>query len=180
MTPDSHLLPGYARAVITAALGEGPDPVPAPAWGEPGATFVTLTTGGRLRGCIGSLAADRPLGEDLANNARAAALFDPRFPALRAEELEHVRVEVSVLTRPEPVPAGTRAEAEEHLRPGVDGVVLEAGPRRATFLPQVWENLPETSRFLDRLLRKAGLPEDWWGPEITLSRYSVASYRESP
>nr|NLD41369.1 AmmeMemoRadiSam system protein A [Actinomycetales bacterium] len=180
VTAHSDRLPGYARAVITAALAGGPDPEPESAWREPGATFVTLTSGGRLRGCIGSLAAHRPLVEDLAHNARAAALSDPRFPALQPEELAVVRVEVSVLTSPEPLAAATREEAEALLRPGVDGVVLEAGARRATFLPQVWEHLPEPSRFLDHLLRKAGLPAHWWGPELTLSRYAVSTYREEP
>lgn len=179
MTPNADLLPGYARAVIGAALGECPAPEPEASWEEPGATFVTLTRGGSLRGCIGSLSATRPLHEDLARNARAAALRDPRFPALGARELDEVRVEVSVLTPPELLPPMSREQAEAELRPGVDGVILEAGPRRATFLPQVWRQLPEPADFLDGLLRKAGLPLDWWGPEVRLSRYEVVSYEEA-
>ncbi len=175
----STTLPAFARAVITAELGGPPAPVPPGLWEDRGASFVTLTRAGRLRGCIGSLAARRPLAEDVAENARAAAFRDPRFPALTAEELEDLHVEVSVLTEPVPLPAMGRAQAESAIGPGM-GIVLEAGGRRATFLPQVWDQLPEPADFLDHLLRKAGLPAGWWGEEVRLSHYAVTSHEEGP
>lgn len=145
----------------------------------PGATFVTLTLEGELRGCIGSLEARRPLGQDVRDNARAAAFRDPRFPPLDAAEFSRVRVEVSLLSPPVPLDCADEADALRQLRPGVDGVILEAQGRRATFLPQVWEELPEGPDFLRHLRRKAGLPADEWTAGTRLSRYEVRQWTEA-
>lgn len=151
-----------------------------PGWAsEPGAAFVTLTLDGRLRGCIGSLRARRPLAEDVRDNALAAAFRDPRFPPLTRAEFDRVHIEVSVLSPAVPMSFAGRTDALAHLRPGVDGVVLEAGGHRATFLPQVWEQLPSPETFVRHLLRKAGLPEDYWGPDVRLSRYTVTAFEET-
>jgi len=144
----------------------------------PGASFVTLTLDAQLRGCIGTLQAWRPLQDDVRANARAAAFRDPRFAPLSHEEYERVRVEVSVLAQPEPLPALDESHALSQLRPFEDGVVLALGELRATFLPQVWEQLPEPAEFMRHLKRKAGLPADYWSAQITLSRYSVSKWKE--
>ncbi|MBI5330229.1 MAG: AmmeMemoRadiSam system protein B [Betaproteobacteria bacterium] len=173
------LLLRRARAAIAQALGRQADPSPCPEWmRQPAACFVTLTLQGRLRGCIGSLQAHRALNADLEANARAAAFNDPRFPPLTAEELGQIRVEVSLLTAPEPMRFSNEADALAQLRPGVDGVILEHGWHRATFLPQVWEQLPDPVEFMAHLKQKAGLEADFWAPEIRLSRYQVEKFRE--
>ena len=146
---------------------------------EPAATFVTLTQEGKLRGCIGSLEAWRPLVDDVRANARAAAFHDPRFPPLTAAELPRTRLEVSLLTPAETMNCRDEADAREQLRPGRDGVILSAGRHRATFLPQVWDQLPEPLRFLGELKRKAGLAADYWGPEVRLERYTVRKWQEA-
>ncbi|WP_040158872.1 AmmeMemoRadiSam system protein A [Nigerium massiliense] len=179
LPPDAGkvLLP-LARAAIAAHLeGRGLAVPTQPSWlADPGAAFVTLTEAGRLRGCIGSLEAWRPLGEDVTANAIAAAVRDPRFPALTRRELDGVRVEVSVLSAPEPLPAASEDEALSALRPGVDGVILADGSRRGTFLPQVWEQLPTPREFLGHLYRKAGVRG--WGDGTRLSRYTVTAWEE--
>ena len=119
-----------------------------PALHAPGATFVTLTQHGNLRGCIGSLEAWRPLARDVQENALAAAFRDPRFNALRADELPVTRVEVSLLTPAEPMSFTSEADALAQLRPEVDGVIFTTGQCRSTFLPQVWEQLPEPAIFM--------------------------------
>lgn len=170
-----------ARGAIAEALGldpPGPDP-PDPVWLDaPGAAFVTLTVGGQLRGCIGTVRAYRPLGEDVRANAVGAAFRDPRFPPLARHEFDRVRVAVSVLSEPEPIPFVDEADAVRRLRPGVDGVMLEHGRRRGTFLPQVWAQLPGPASFLRALKHKAGLAEDFWSPEVRLFRYTVKKYEE--
>lgn len=142
------------------------------------ATFVTLTRNHALRGCIGSLDAHRPLIEDVRHNAIAAAFADRRFAPLARAELVRVRFEVSLLTPATALAAPDQAAAIAALRPGIDGVILEYGPRRATFLPQVWQTLPEAERFLGELKRKAGLPEQFWADELKLSRYQVRKWQE--
>ena len=142
----------------------------------PGASFVTLRLDDELRGCIGSIDARRPLGEDVARNAHAAAYRDPRFPPVSPLELPHLQVEVSVLSPREPLAVASESEALERLRPGVDGIALEYGAASATFLPQVWESLPEPEAFLDALRRKAGLPARFWHPSLHLSRYTVEKF----
>ncbi|HMM75356.1 MAG TPA: AmmeMemoRadiSam system protein B [Gammaproteobacteria bacterium] len=144
-----------------------------------GAVFVTLKQDGRLRGCIGSLEASRPLREDVAANAIAAALEDPRFAPLAAHELAQVSVEVSLLSAPEAMLVSSEAEALAALRPGRDGIVLTHGVYRATFLPQVWAQLPTPREFLAQLKRKAGLPVDFWTPDMKLARYGVRKWSEA-
>ncbi|MCI4441306.1 AmmeMemoRadiSam system protein A [Tibeticola sp.] len=174
-----------ARAAIERALGMPghalppfPEAVEA-ALDAPGATFVTLTQRGALRGCIGSLVAHRRLREDVQANAVAAALEDPRFAPLSVDELPRTEVEVSLLSPPQPIPVHSRAEALRALRPGVDGVIFSWGPYRSTFLPQVWEQLSEPEVFLQHLVAKAGLPPDFWDTGVRLQRYTVEKWRES-
>ena len=145
---------------------------------EKGASFVTLRLGGDLRGCIGSLVAYQPLKDDVRQNARAAAFEDPRFYPLSVREFEQVRIEVSVLSTPEPMAFSSRDEALEKLRPGVDGVILTAGRRRATFLPQVWDELPDKEEFISHLLMKAGLPPTYWDDSVRIERYTVTAFEE--
>lgn len=178
------LLVEARSAIVREIDGEGDGPTAgstpqAPWLSEPGATFVTLTQEGRLRGCIGSLVARRALGADVRANAVAAAFTDRRFPPLGAAELSGTRVSVSLLSVQEPLKVGTEAEAWERLRPGVDGVVLEFAGRRSTFLPQVWEELGDPAIFLGHLKRKAGLPADFWHEDVRLLRYSVTTWKET-
>lgn len=137
------------------------------------ATFVTIEKGGQLRGCIGSLQAARPLVEDIAYNAFQAAFRDPRFPMLSREESDRVAVKLSLLTPAEPMTFDSEADLIGQLRPGVDGLILASGPHRGTFLPSVWESLPEPAHFLRHLKMKAGLAPDAWPPDLTLSRYTA-------
>ena len=143
---------------------------------QPGATFVTLTRDGALRGCIGSLEAARPLGEDVAQNALGAAFRDPRFPPLSEAEWPGCKLEVSLLSAAKPVRFADEADLVAQLRAGEDGVILEADGRRATFLPQVWESVPDKRAFLDELLRKAGLPADTRLARCRISRYRVTKF----
>ena len=145
---------------------------------EQGATFVTLRDAvGELRGCIGTVDAHRPLGDDVAHNAYGAAYRDPRFPPVPSAERAALGVEVSVLTAREPIAAASEAEALDRLGRGRDGVVFEYGEFRATFLPQVWENLPDPLEFLSELRRKARLPMRFWHPDVRLWRYGVEKYK---
>ncbi|HEX4331382.1 MAG TPA: AmmeMemoRadiSam system protein A [Usitatibacter sp.] len=145
---------------------------------EPAATFVTLRDSlGDLRGCIGTIDPHRALGEDVAHNAFAAAYRDPRFPPLRDLERATTAVEVSLLTPRRPFAAQSEAEAVHGLEPGTDGLVFEYHGQRATFLPQVWENISDPLDFLCELRRKAGLPARFWHPDVKLSRYGVEKHR---
>jgi AmmeMemoRadiSam system protein A len=135
--------------------------------------FVTLKRHGTLRGCIGSYQARRPLVEDVADNAFAAAFLDPRFRALEASEVEGLTLHISLLTPPVPLQVRDRPELLASLRPGVDGLLLEDLPHRATFLPQVWETLPDPTDFLEELFHKAGLPRHHWSPTLRFYRYTV-------
>lgn len=169
-----------ARNAIGKRFGRAASPVGTLAeLAEPGATFVTLTQRGQLRGCIGSLEAQRPLAIDVAENAIAAAFRDPRFPPLEEDEFSRTRVEVSLLTPAEPFPVASEADALSRLRPGIDGLILSYGRRRATFLPQVWESLPEPRQFVAQLKLKAGLPADFWHAQIALARYGVKKWKET-
>ena len=174
-------LVGIARGAIATDLGlDAVQRDVATAWlKQPGATFVTLTKGGALRGCIGSLAAERALGEDVAANAVNAALRDPRFPAVTAAEWPQVEVEVSLLSTPRPLCFADEAELFDAIVPGEDGLILESGGRRGTFLPQVWESLPDKRQFLAELKRKAGVPADTRITRCTLSRYRVLKFRQT-
>jgi len=179
-TDRGQTLLAIARGAIAEQLGVPTPPIEETEWlYEPGATFVTLTCAGALRGCIGSLVAERPLRADLENNALAAAFSDPRFPPLSKREYREIEVEVSLISPMQPVTVESEIHALSLLRPGVDGVLLEYGRRRGTFLPQVWEQLPEPRAFLTHLKKKAGLPADFWAEEIRLSRYTVTKWRES-
>ncbi|MEM9556897.1 MAG: AmmeMemoRadiSam system protein A [Acidobacteriota bacterium] len=147
----------------------------------PGATFVTLRhADGTLRGCLGSLTAHRPLRDDVCDNAVASATRDPRFAAVRVDELDDLVVEVTLLAAPERLPVGSEAATLERLTPGIDGVVLAWRDQRATFLPQVWRQLPTPLEFLAQLKRKAGLPPAFWSDEVEMSTYRVTTWRESP
>lgn len=146
---------------------------------EPGASFVTLTIGGQLRGCIGTLEAYQPLAEDVREHAIAAALQDPRFPPVREDELSRIQVEVSRLTRPLPLDYKDASDLLSKLRPGVDGVVLRDGFRRATFLPQVWEKIPDPAEFLDNLCYKMGASPDLWRRKrLDVLTYQVEEFHE--
>lgn len=169
-----------ARAAIARDLGFATEADDSATWlCEPGATFVTLTQDGRLRGCIGSLEACRSLSEDIQSNACAAAFQDPRFPPLCRDEFGRTCVEVSLLSPLEPIPFRDEQDALTQLRPHVDGVVLEHGYHRGTFLPQVWEQLPTPEQFLDQLKMKAGLPPHFWDDRIKLYRYTVEKWKEA-
>ncbi len=140
------------------------------------ATFVTLHRYGELRGCIGMLEAVRPLVQDVAHNAYAAAFFDPRFPPLTRPELTGLDLHISILSPPEPLEFSSEQELIGRLRPGVDGLILRLGELRGTFLPSVWESLGEPRAFLQHLKLKAGLPADFWSGEITVERYTTEAF----
>jgi AmmeMemoRadiSam system protein A len=139
----------------------------------PSATFVTLEIDGQLRGCIGMLEAVRPLAEDIADNAFCAAFRDPRFPALTVAELGSLDIHLSILTPAEPVSFSSEQDLIAQLQRGIDGLILEEGHRRGTFLPSVWEALPEPEQFLRHLKQKAGLPSDYWSNSIRIYRYQA-------
>ncbi len=141
----------------------------------PRATFVTLKRGGALRGCIGTLEAVRPLVADVAHHAFAAAFQDPRFPPLAEAELEGLATQISILSPSEPMLFDSEQALLAQLRPGVDGLILLEGSRRGTFLPSVWEMLPEPREFLQQLKRKAGLPADYWSETLQVERYTAES-----
>jgi AmmeMemoRadiSam system protein A len=142
------------------------------------ASFVTLTIAGALRGCIGSLEAYRPLVEDVAHNAFAAAFRDPRFTPLSASEYSLLHYHISILGKAEAILLTSEQALLEELQPGVDGLIIEDGRYRATFLPSVWESLPEPEEFLYNLKRKAGLTEAYWSETLTVKRYQVESFGE--
>ena len=174
-----RLLLPLARTAIAAQLNLGGDAPAAAGWlDSTGASFVTLTKQGELRGCIGTLEAHRALGADVKANAVAAAFRDPRFKPLTPAEFETIKVEVSVLSAVAPLAFRDEAEALAQLRPDVDGVIFHYGHHRSTFLPQVWEHFRDPRIFMGQLKHKAGLPPDFWDPAVKLSRYTVAKWRE--
>ena len=147
---------------------------------EPGASFVTLTVRGDLRGCIGALDPYQPLVEDVREHAVAAALEDYRFPPVQPDELEAIRIEISRLTVPQPLEYTTPEDLLGKLCPHMDGVVLRDGFQRATFLPQVWEKIPEAADFLDNLCYKMGAPRDQWRRKhLDVLIYRVEQFQES-
>ena len=143
-----------------------------------GAAFVTLNKAGRLRGCIGSLQAHRPLVRDVAENAVKAGHDDPRFPGVTLRELNEIRVKVAVLGPPAPMTFASEDDLVGQLRPGEDGLILVDRGRRGTFLPMVWESLPEPRDFWAQLKRKAGLPVDHWSETLEVQRYRAESFSE--
>lgn len=175
------ILLAIARESLAAALDLGREtPRDEPWLHEPGATFVTLRRLGGLRGCVGSIQPYRPLLDDVRSNARAAAFSDTRFPPVRRDEYPELSVEVSLLSPCEPFEFDGQEDALARLRPGIDGIVFEFQGRRSTFLPQVWEQLPDPRDFLTHLKRKAGLPAAFWHPDVKLWRYTVMKWAESP
>ncbi|BCU05791.1 AmmeMemoRadiSam system protein A [Allochromatium tepidum] len=159
------------RRPLDLDLAEYPEPLRAIR-----ATFVTLERHADLRGCIGVLDAFRPLVLDVAQNAFAAAFEDPRFPPLRADEYPELSLKISVLTPAEPMAFGSEAELLTQIRPGVDGLILSDRGRRGTFLPSVWEQLPDPRDFLEHLKRKAGLPMGHWSDSLRVARYATESF----
>jgi AmmeMemoRadiSam system protein A len=146
---------------------------------QKGASFVTLTLNGHLRGCIGTLEAYQLLVLDVREHAIQAALEDPRFPPVRESELEQIHIEVSRLTEPIPFPYQTPQGLLKGLHPGKDGVVLRLGHRSATYLPQVWEQIPAPADFLSELCLKMGAPADTWQREqLQVSTYQVEEFSE--
>jgi AmmeMemoRadiSam system protein A len=140
------------------------------------ASFVTLERYGQLRGCIGMLEAIRPLVQDVAENAFAAAFRDPRFPVLTQQELVGLDVHISILSPAEFVHFQSERDLLKQLKPGVDGLILQDGYHRGTFLPSVWEQLPDAKQFLRHLKQKAGLPADYWSDTLKISRYTTESF----
>ncbi|MDD2780957.1 AmmeMemoRadiSam system protein A [Sulfuricurvum sp.] len=145
---------------------------------QPYATFVTLTLHGKLRGCIGSLIAHRPLVEDLISNASSAAFRDQRFPSLTPEEFPEIRIEVSLLTSPKRVEYTSKEELRRLIRPLVDGVILRLGNQQATFLPQVWEELTDFDDFFAHLGLKAGIGHDPLSFHPEIYTYQVEKHKE--
>ena len=177
-TEHQMLLLQIARDAIRQGLakrGEDvrlPEEMPAELM-EQRATFVTLEMDGHLRGCIGMLEAFRPLAEDVAQNARAAAFEDPRFPAVSEKEVDALEIHVSVLTPPEEISFSSEADLIRQIRPGMDGLILQEGYHRGTFLPSVWEQLADREMFLAHLKLKAGLPAAHWSDTLQVFRYTA-------
>ena len=142
------------------------------------AVFVTLTVAGGLRGCIGTLFPTQPLARAVADAAQGAAHHDPRFMPLRTEELAATRIDISVLSELEHIAADSRRALLDTLRPGVDGLLLEDGRYRSTFLPKVWTQLPNAGDFLSQLLAKAGLPADHWSASLRVHRYTALNFAD--
>ncbi len=175
-----HVLLPIARAAIAGEFGlQHAADVSAPWLISPGACFVTLTQNGELRGCIGTLEAHRPLLEDVRSNARSAAFRDPRFAPLSAREFSVTDIEISLLSAMQTMFFSGEQDALAQLRPGLDGVVFQYRHYRSTFLPQVWEQLPDVREFMAHLKHKAGLPATFWAEEVVLSRYTVSKWKET-
>jgi AmmeMemoRadiSam system protein A len=181
---EKHTLLGLARRSLESSVRDGAlprvdlDSVP-PRLRANGASFVTLTIHGELRGCIGALEARQPLAADVCEHAMAAALEDPRFQPVRPEELASIDIEVSRLTAPRDLEYRDAADLMAQLHPGVDGVILRDGGRRATFLPQVWEKLPDKTEFLDHLCAKMGVtPDAWRTRHLQVQTYQVEEFHE--
>ena len=160
-------LPPLDRSTLTPHLTEN------------GASFVTLTIHGNLRGCIGTLDAYQPLADDVREHAVGAAMQDPRFPPVHESELEHIHIEVSRLTAPVPLEYSDGKDLPARLNPHVDGVILRDGYRRATFLPQVWEQIPDPEDFLSHLCSKMGAPRNLWqNTKLQVHIYRVEEFHE--
>lgn len=140
------------------------------------ATFVTLNINKQLRGCIGTLEAYRPLVVDVVHNAYAAAFSDPRFPAVREDEVEQLEIHISILNPSEDVHFTSEEDLISQIRPNIDGLILSEGNLRGTFLPSVWESLKEPEEFLQHLKQKAGLPSDYWSDTIKVKRYTTTCF----
>jgi len=177
---DEKLLLQLAEDAVRHGLAHGaplhPDLSLYPdALNEPAATFVTLERHGHLRGCVGALRAYQALAEDVAEHAFQAAFKDTRFEPLTAGELEDLHIHISILTEPEDMTVDSEEDLLGQLRPGVDGLIIQDGPCRATFLPSVWESLPNPKDFLSHLKMKAGIRATHWSDTLKASRYTVVS-----
>ncbi|MDH5546677.1 MAG: AmmeMemoRadiSam system protein A [Gammaproteobacteria bacterium] len=181
---EQKILLDIARASIENGLrvGVALEPVtgnyPAPLQ-ELRATFVTLKKTGELRGCIGTLSAIRPLVNDVAHNAYAAAFEDPRFPSMQSKELPDTTLSISILSEATPISFGSEQDLIAQLRPGVDGLIISDGYHRATFLPSVWESLESPEEFLNHLKHKAGLSPSYWSDTLKAQRYTSFSIDET-
>jgi AmmeMemoRadiSam system protein A len=172
-----------ARASIQHGLQKGkPLPVDSKDYDselqQPLACFVTLNEAQQLRGCIGHLSAIQPLVLDVAENAYSAAFSDPRFPSLQPSELDQLEIEISVLSQPQAMQVTSESDLLEQMRPQIDGLILEDGVYRGTFLPTVWESLPDKQDFLRHLKMKAGMRPDYWSDNIRVSRYTTESFSD--
>ncbi|MEJ2269676.1 MAG: AmmeMemoRadiSam system protein A [Desulfobulbaceae bacterium] len=183
-----QILVHLARATIAARLGlsdAGSSSIPDnqladPAFQEQRGTFVTLKIRNQLRGCMGCLTPSETILEGIRRNAINAALNDPRFPALTGPELEQAEIEISILTNPQKLDYADGNDLLNKLRRNIDGVIIGQGMARATFLPQVWEQLPRTEDFLAHLCKKAGLsPDEWQRGELEVSIYQVQYFHEN-
>lgn len=185
LTPEERttLLKIARQSLIDSANGRSATSLPedlTPALLEVGASFVTLTVRGQLRGCIGTLEAYQSLAKDVRQRASQAATQDYRFPKVRPSEVDIIHIEISRLTNPVPLPYSDPAELTRLLRPHVDGVVLSDGMHQATFLPQVWEQLPEPSEFLSHLCQKMGTQSDLWRRRVLhVEIYQVEEFEEA-
>ncbi len=181
---ERKILLNLARRAIEASAQGQPLPEPdlnnlTPALREPGATFVTITEYGELRGCVGALEAYQPLAADVIEHAVAASREDFRFQPVRPSEVPRLHIEISRLTAPVPLHYEKPEELPGLLRPGVDGVILRDGFYRATFLPQVWEKLPDPAEFLSHLCQKMGAPPGLWRRKILqVFTYQVEEFHE--
>lgn len=181
---DKQFLLRLAREALTQAVHAQPPArldlsTLSPALQSEGASFVTLTMRGQLRGCIGALEPYQPLAEDVREHAIAAGLSDPRFAPVTARELKDIEIEISRLTPPVPLDYTDAGDLLAKLRPGVDGVILRDGWHRATFLPQVWEKIPDKAHFLDNLCWKMGVPADTWRKKhLEVLIYQVEEFHE--
>jgi uncharacterized protein len=170
----------WARESLREALGGPAAHAPTAPWAQDeGASFVSFHwPDGELQGCIGSLEPHRSIADDVARNAVAAGMRDPRGRWLELDDVDRLDVDVSILSALEPLEVASEAEAKSLVRPGVDGLLIEARGRRGTLLPVVWESLPEVDDFFRALKQKAGLPPDYWGEDVRLWRYSVEFHRD--
>lgn len=178
-----QLLAIARQSILRGLTGDGPWRVPVA--GLAGAmqarlgVFVTLASNNALRGCIGSLESAQPLARSVAESAHNAAFQDPRFPRLAAHEVGGIEIDISVLSALVPIDVDSRQELLDVLQPGLDGLLLEDRRHRSTFLPKVWEQLPDPALFLDQLLAKAGLDERHWSDTIRFQRYRTVSFSEA-
>lgn len=178
---DRQSLLEVARLAIDAAAHRRPGLEPAlqdyaPVLRDKRACFVTLEQQGELRGCIGTLTARSPLVVEVAHMARAAAVEDPRFPPVGPAELPSLEIHISVLSVPSRMTFSSETDLIRQLRPGVDGLILRDAGHSGTFLPSVWEKLPEPREFLQHLKRKAGLPASHWSSTVTIERYETEGF----
>ena len=142
---------------------------------QPGASFVTLHINHQLRGCIGTLEAYQPLIKDVSDHAFAAAFNDNRFPPVTEQDAQNLDIHISILTPATAISFDSESDLIKQLQPGIDGLILEAKYKKGTFLPSVWESLPEPEDFLNHLKIKAGLPGHYWSDDIKISRYHTIS-----